>query len=123
MKNISIIFLSCTLFFLAPPVTAKNCAIALLPVNELIITVNLALASKDVEIISDMASEMKNKARDILNACDTCECDDAYESAESIFENAEGAYLSDTFEEAEEYLTELKANMQLTITYLKKCDL
>jgi hypothetical protein len=122
MKNILVLAFSYSLFFLAVPVTANNCAIALLPVNELIVNVDLALASKDVDLISEMSGDMKVKAENILNACDTCDCDDAYESTESMLENVGDVYLSDSFEEAEEYLKELKANIQLTTTHLKKCD-
>ena len=122
MKNILVLVFSVSLFFLVAPVTAKDCAIALLPVNELITNVDLALTSEDIEIISEMASDMKAKAEDILKACDTCDCDDAYEGTESMLENVGDAYLSDSFDEAEEYLKELKANIKLTITHLKKCD-
>lgn len=122
MKNISVLAFTCSFLFLAAPVTAKDCAITLLPVNELLTNVDLALATKDVELISEMSSDMKTKAKGILTACDTCDCDEAYESTESMLENVGDVYLSDTIEEAEEYLRELKVNIELTITHLKKCD-
>lgn len=123
MKTISILAFSYSLFFATASISAESCTIAFPQINDLIAKVNLALASEKLGIASDMAIDMKDIAKDIRGICDTCMCDDAYESTELILDNADDVYLADTIEEAKEYLIELKANAQLTIAGLKQCDL
>lgn len=123
MNKVSILVLGCSLILTSVGVSANSCAIALPKVDALITNVNLVLASDDIDAISEMSGELKDKARGILKASDNCGCDDAYEGTESMLDNINDAYLSDTAKEAKEYLLELKANAQATIKHLNQCDL
>jgi len=111
----SLVFISVT------PVRANDCTVAVESINQLIIKANVALGSNDFDQVGDIASDLKYNAQSILNAADSCDCDDAYYTAEDILENAESAYLADDLKESVVFINLLKKGANTAMTHAKTC--
>ena len=111
----SFIFISLT------PVRANDCTVAVESINQLITKANSALSLNDFDQVGDIASDLKYNAQSIINAADSCDCDDAYYTAEVILENAEAAYLADDLKESVVFINLLKKEAKSAMTHAKSC--
>ncbi len=109
------------LFFYTTSVKANDCAFAVTSINQIITKANFALSSDDFDQVSDIAIDLKNEAQSIINAADSCGCDDAYYTAEAILENAEAVYLADDMEESVDFINLLKIEANSAKTHAKNC--
>jgi len=109
------------IFFYITPVKANDCSVAVASINKIITKANFALSSNDFDKVADIANDLKSNAQDILNAADSCDCDNAYYTAEAILENAEAVYLADDMEESVDYINLLKKEANSAITHAKNC--
>jgi hypothetical protein len=109
------------IFFYMAPVRASDCTAAVTSINQIITKADLALGSNDFDQVSDIANDLKSNAQSILNAADSCDCDDAYYTAEVILENAEAAYLADDMAESVVFINLLKKDANLAMTSAKIC--
>ena len=102
-------------------VNAKDCSVALASINQIITKANTALSSNDFDQVSDIANDLKNNAQLIINAADSCDCDNAYYTAEVIMENAEAIYLADDMEESVGFINLLKKEANTAKIHAKSC--
>ncbi len=116
----TLIVTSC-LFFYTNSVKANDCAFAVTSINQIITKANFALKSDDFDQVSDIAIDLKDDAQSILNAADSCGCDDAYYTAEAILENAEAVYLADDMAESVDFINLLKKEANSAKTHAKNC--
>jgi len=100
---------------------AKDCSVALASINQIITKANTALSSNDFDHVSDIANDLKSNAQLIINAADSCDCDNAYYTAEAIMENAEAVYLADDMEESVGFINLLKREANTTMIHAKSC--
>lgn len=101
---------------------AENCNMALNNITTILKTIDKALVSKDFDQMSEITESLKMDAQAIINASDQCACDTAYYSAEKMFEDADGAYLAEDFNEAITFVKALKIHTELVKTQLKVCQ-
>ncbi len=109
------------IFISVTPVRASDCTVAVESINQLILKANVALDSNNFDQVGDIASDLKYNAQSILNAADSCNCDDAYYTAEVILENAESAYLADDLKESVVFINLLKKGANAAMTHAKSC--
>jgi len=122
--KITIIIL--TLLLVSMPIFASNssnCGVAMATIDDIVIKANTALKYSDIDQISDVANAIKEDADKALQATDSCDCDDAYYTAEVIFENANDAYLSDTVEEATGYIKTVQQDVVIAKQHVKACSI
>ncbi|KGJ91909.1 hypothetical protein [Colwellia psychrerythraea] len=117
----AILLVTIFIFISVSPVRANDCTLAVESINQLIIKANFALDSNDFDQVSDIASDLKYNAQSILNAADSCDCDDAYYTAEVILENAQSAYLADDLKESVVFIHLLKKGANAAMTHAKSC--
>lgn len=117
----AILLVTSFLFISITPVSANDCTVAVESINQLIIKANVALDSNDFDQVGDIASDLKYNAQSILNAADSCDCDDAYYTAEVILENAESAYLADDLKESIVFINSLKKGANVAMAHAKSC--
>jgi len=118
--KITLIVTSLVIFF-STPTKANDCSVAVASINKIITKANFALNSNDFDQVSDIANDLKNNAQSILNAADSCDCDNAYYTAEVILENAEAVYLADNMEESVDFINLLKKEANSAMKYAKSC--
>jgi len=116
----TLIVTSCVFFYITP-VKANDCTVAVASINKIITKANFALSSNDFDQVGDIANDLKDDAQSILNAADSCDCDNAYYTAEAILENAEAVYLADDMEESVDFINLLKKEANSAMTHAKNC--
>ncbi len=102
-------------------VYAADCSIAMSSINQVIHKADSALDSKNFDKVSDIVDELKVDAQSIINAADSCDCDDAYYSGEEILDHASEAYMSDDISEAQGFILSLKRHANLAKKHAKDC--
>lgn len=121
LLKITLIVTNFIVFYVAPA-TANDCTVAVASINKIIVKANTALKSDNFDQVGAIANDLKSNAQSILNAADSCDCDNAYYTAEAILENAKAVYLADDMEESVDFINLLKEEANSAMIYAKKCN-